>query len=301
MAPRSARPSKLDPFMDKVGVLPDREVAEMAGVTSENVRAFRKRRGIPAGWRGESTPRAPALAKPMPKRRRPSSKPAKPRKSKLDPFMDQVGVVPDAQVAELAGVSAENVRAFRKRRGIPAGWRGETAGAPAAAAKPTPARRRASGPRRGKLTPYREQIGILTDSQIAKLAGTASQNVRAYRLRHGIPARWRGEGQPLPNEEAILALHAGPARATAPVPAVAVVVDPEPLPPEPDDVPARPTWPSGQEGYAITVQGAEEELSYVVMADDIAAAALKAVQGVARRGIEGRIVSVRFLARALGS
>ncbi|MFH1464153.1 MAG: hypothetical protein ABIO70_07190 [Pseudomonadota bacterium] len=53
MAQAKRRKSKLDPYLDHIGVLPDREVAEMAGVTPENVRAFRARRNIPAGWRGE--------------------------------------------------------------------------------------------------------------------------------------------------------------------------------------------------------------------------------------------------------
>jgi hypothetical protein len=291
MAARNRRPSKLDPYLDKVGVIPDREIAEIAGVTSENVRAYRKRRGIPAGWRGETADQVSKPGKPT-KRPRKSAKSAKPRKSKLDPYMDKVGVLPDAEVAAVAGVSAENVRAYRKRRGIPAGWRGEGAVAKPAAAKPA-APRRPGSPRRGKLTPYREQVGILTDSQVAKLADTAAQNVRAYRLRHGIPARWRGEGQPLPNEEAILALYEGQ-QAVTQAPAV-----PEPLPPEPEDLPAAVPQPMGLEGYAITVKGDDEEIRYVVMADDIAQAALKAVQGVARRGIEGRIVSVRFLARTL--
>ncbi|MBN1334589.1 MAG: hypothetical protein JXB39_01360 [Deltaproteobacteria bacterium] len=50
------RRSKMDPFLHLIGVKPDREVAEMAGVTSENVRAYRKRRGIPAQWREEGPP-----------------------------------------------------------------------------------------------------------------------------------------------------------------------------------------------------------------------------------------------------
>ena len=53
MTQAKRRKSKLDPYLEHVGVLPDREVAEMAGVTPENVRAFRARRSIAAGWRGE--------------------------------------------------------------------------------------------------------------------------------------------------------------------------------------------------------------------------------------------------------
>jgi len=53
MTQAKRRKSKLDPYLEHVGMLPDREVAEMAGVTPENVRAFRQRRNIPASWRGE--------------------------------------------------------------------------------------------------------------------------------------------------------------------------------------------------------------------------------------------------------
>lgn len=288
MASRRKRASKLDPYLDQLGVVPDRELAELAGVTVANVRAYRKRHGVAASWR--KAPKQPTTAASSP---RPAGQ-SRPRKSKLDPFLAKVGQLPDREVAELAGVSAENVRAFRKRRGIPASWRGEsqparTPAAPRSAAKP----RNAGQTRRGKLTPFREVVGVLTDSHVARLADTAAQNVRAYRLRHGIPARWRGEGQALPNEQAILALYssadaAPPAAPAAPVTAVA----PAPAPAADD---------SGLEGYAITVQGPEGEISYVVVANDIAEAAAKAVLGVERRGIEGRLVSVRFLARALGS
>ncbi len=297
MAARKRRPSKLDPYMDKVGALPDRQVAEMAGVTAENVRAYRKRRGIPASWRGEGAVGVEPPKASTTKKKSKLHKRSKRRKSKLDPYMDKVGVVPDREVAELAGVSSENVRAFRKRRGIPASWRGEGKAPASAASKPKPKptaaapAKRAPKPRRGKLTPYRELVGILTDSRVAQMADTAAQNVRAYRLRHGIPARWRGEGEPLPNEEAILALHAGkPAKSEEPPAPPAVIPEPKPAA---ESV-------AGAEGYAVTVQGAEGEISYVVVANDIAEAAAKAVEGVQRRGIEGRLLSVRYLARTLG-
>jgi hypothetical protein len=299
---RKQRPSKLDPYIDKVGVLPDREVAELADVTAENVRAFRKRRGIPASWRGEGKASGKSAA---PKKSRKES--AGRRKSRLDPYMDKVGVLPDREVAELAGVTAENVRALRKRRGIPANWRGE--GQAKAPRKRTEILEPAAPPtkvkeRRSKLSPHRELIGILPDSRIASMADTAAQNVRAYRLRHAIPARWRGEGEPLPNEEAILALYTD--GKPAPAPEKPRVSEPASAPgkprvSEPAPAPEAIPTPECREGYAITVQGPEGEISYVVVANDIAEAAEKAVEGVRRRGIEGRLLSVRFLARALGA
>jgi hypothetical protein len=61
------------------------------------------------------------------------------RKSRLDPFVDRIGVLPDREVAALAGVTPENVRAWRVRRDVPAGWRKPAARAPDAVPVPLPA------------------------------------------------------------------------------------------------------------------------------------------------------------------
>ena len=122
----SPRKSKLDACVRLIGTLPDKEVAEQAGVTAENVRTYRIRRGIPASWRGET---AADLARKQSARtkgkRRSAPKQRKPRPSKLDPWRHLLGELPDKQLAEMPGVSAENVRSYRLRRGIAARWRGE--------------------------------------------------------------------------------------------------------------------------------------------------------------------------------
>ncbi len=46
--------SRLECVLDRVGQAPDRELAEEVGVSTENVRAYRIRHGIPAAWRGET-------------------------------------------------------------------------------------------------------------------------------------------------------------------------------------------------------------------------------------------------------
>ena len=137
--------SKLDPYRDLVGKIPDGELADKAGMSTEGVRMYRRRHKIPMTLeaRESATKRGP-------------KSPRKARPSKLDPFRDLLGTVPDREVAAMAGVTAENVRAFRRKRGIPAGWRGEDAGTtetpaqvappPAApAAAPAVTRRPASG------------------------------------------------------------------------------------------------------------------------------------------------------------
>ena len=105
-----------------MGTVSDKEIAAKAGVSPENVRTWRKRRGIPASWRGgDSAAPASTRATPGSKKARRGKKPRR-RKSRLDPYRKELGLLPDKQVAELAGVSPENVRAYRKRHGIKAQW-----------------------------------------------------------------------------------------------------------------------------------------------------------------------------------
>jgi hypothetical protein len=44
------------------------------------------------------------------------------RRSALDAYVEMLGKVPDADIAKLAGVTPENVRTYRTRRGIGASW-----------------------------------------------------------------------------------------------------------------------------------------------------------------------------------
>ncbi|MFH1466597.1 MAG: hypothetical protein ABIO70_19585 [Pseudomonadota bacterium] len=352
MAPRLHRKTKLDPYLDQLGVLPDAELAALVGVTAENVRAYRTRRGIPARWRGEGGPEdvadvsevvppkkpsggrakrkaAAALppepadsngdlavtdaipeadsvadfgtavdvddvvdaptepitppARPETRKRAPAQGPRS-RRTKLGKYLEQLGVLPDAEIAAMAGVTAENVRTYRKRRGIPAGWRGESQ---------REALAKGSDGRRGKLAAYQEQIGILTDARIAELAGTSPANVRAWRLRHGVPARWRGEGSPLPNEEAIRLLDAGRTAAAVESPALTIAASsPAPI----RSAPAAPAFAGDLDGYEVTI---EPGVTWLVVARDVAEAARKAMDAFAQRGVEGRVLNLRFVARLL--
>ena len=134
MARRAFAPRKsaLDDFTDIIGVIPDKDVAEKAKVSPENVRTYRLRRGIPATFRGESLELLEAKekrraakkvsTKPVRRNRR---KMRRRRNSRLDPYLELLGDIPDRALADRAGVTPENVRAYRVRRGIPARWRGE--------------------------------------------------------------------------------------------------------------------------------------------------------------------------------
>ncbi len=124
------------------------------------------------------------------------------RKSRLDPYLNEIGTVPDKEIALRAGTTPENVRTFRIRRGIPAAWRGETAEDLAGRLQSKAAHRKPKGGRKvgsrpSKLDPFREHLGVLPDKQVAEMAGVSAENVRSYRLRRGIPARWRGEREVL--------------------------------------------------------------------------------------------------------
>lgn len=157
-----------------------------------------------------------------------------PRKSKLDAFVDIIGKEPDRVVADKAGVSPENVRTWRVRRGVLATWRGEGVSARTAAVQkpglapsatvarsaPSPARRlsspavsdsvvpsEADGERKRRptrLEPFRHLLGVEPDRVVADRAGVSAENVRAYRVRHGIPVNWQGSrGRPssIPSEQ----------------------------------------------------------------------------------------------------
>lgn len=122
-----------------LGVEPDGVVAKRAGVARKTVVEYRKLKGI-AAYRGDAGASSPApvrvaaaastarsaranVAAPVSPAPAPSSVPN--RSSRLDAFLELVGVLPDREVAQRAGMSTENVRMYRARRGIPARWRGE--------------------------------------------------------------------------------------------------------------------------------------------------------------------------------
>ncbi len=206
----------------------------------------------------------------------------------------------------MAGTTYGNVRGFRLRHGIPARWRGEGAAVPTPAPAQAPATKKPRKPRKGKLTPFLEELGILTDKVIGEKAGTTTQNVRTYRQRHGIPARWKGEGDPLPNEDAILAQQAGPssqpkpARGTEPV-----HTGFDDLPPEADDVEASGSTianasPAVLKAYKVKVKSPDGKAHFVATGTNIVDAAQNAVAALAARSTEGEVVEMRFLAGVLG-
>ena len=106
----SPRPGSKDQLIEEhrslLGTLPDADVAKKAGVSVRTIASFRARHGIP----GYSGPRRPSTNR-------------RPRTSRIDPFQNLLGTVPDRVVAEQAGVSLNAVRNYRVKRGIQAARR----------------------------------------------------------------------------------------------------------------------------------------------------------------------------------
>jgi hypothetical protein len=120
--------ARIEQVVSLLGTEPDGTVARRAGVARKTIVEYRKANGIPA-YKGDAAagPPNPRRIQQAPADRAadgsaaPATAPL--RGSRLDTFADIIGVLPDREVAERAGVSAENVRMYRARRGIAAGWR----------------------------------------------------------------------------------------------------------------------------------------------------------------------------------
>jgi hypothetical protein len=106
-----ARPGSKDtrilPYLEILGRVPDSEVAKKAGVSVRTIASFRARNQV-EGYKGP--------------RKRGADR--APRKSRIDAFSHLVGQFPDRVVAEQAGVSLNAVRNWRMRHGVAAGGRG---------------------------------------------------------------------------------------------------------------------------------------------------------------------------------
>ncbi len=148
-----ARSGKLDAFVQLIGRESDSAVAKLAGVTAGGVRAYRQRHGIPTP--SSAVVGAPAVPTPTPE-----VVPAAPKKMTARPGASDAK--PTAPVAVLAAEVASVER-------------------------PAEAARRGPG-RPSKVEAFRHLVGVLTDEEVAKLAGTEPKRVAHFRQRHGIAA-----------------------------------------------------------------------------------------------------------------
>ena len=118
---RAGTAEKLAPHLDKVGVLSDREVAELSGVSIQTIVRYRAANGIPSARSKQSRKGKKAPS------RTPASKVTKRRTSKVEPFRHLLGTVSDSEVAKMAGVTTGAVTNYRHRLGIAARGGGKSA------------------------------------------------------------------------------------------------------------------------------------------------------------------------------
>lgn len=207
--------------------------------------------------------------------KRVSGNPFRARKSKLDSFIDIVGVESDAVVAVKASVSTEAVRSFRARRGIPALWRGETEQPAAPAPRMRRAEKAAFRGRRSRVEPYAHLLGERPDKDVAAMAGVTVQNVRAYRLRRGIELSSSSPPTSLSHVRALFATASS------------------------DDAARVPSSEPNQWAYLVTVQIGAEEKDFVVFGESLSDAAKTAERRIAERIPHARVLEIATVAEAL--
>lgn len=267
--------SRIDPYREFVGILTDSEVAAKAGVTPSAVTQYRSRNGIAPALPQGATRRAQLRGKrnKADKRRQASAPEPKPdNMSRADrlvaPHAHLLGVASDLYVAELAGVTVPDVRAFRDRQAVseplppeplddleallvpvpnpvearPGDADDEDAddaadadrdeGADDAGEEAEAASRRKAGgaPRRSRIDAHRDLLGVLSDGEVAARAGVTANAVQMFRKKHGIPAaapgrKWRGPGKANAAVESAPVADRNPPqeRAAAPAPVAAAV------------------------------------------------------------------------------
>jgi hypothetical protein len=146
--------NRVDDFAHLLGNTPDSEIAKLAGCVRQLVAQGRAARGIAAMGLAEA------------ERWR--------RDRAVAPVVDRLGSAPDAVLAREAGVPLCTITLAREDRGIPA-FVGPTG----------------PGSRGNKVAPFTHLLGVLTDTEIARMAGTVPPVVCMFRQRLGIPARSR--------------------------------------------------------------------------------------------------------------
>jgi hypothetical protein len=184
----------------------------------------------------------------------------------------------------------------RAEHGPPARRRAVAAAAESEAPKERGHRRGgARVPGASRLDPFADQIGKVPDGEIAKLANLSRSAVRAYRVRHGIPA-FAGDEREAPAKEPRGRRSRAP---KAPAPVVVAEV----LPPEPEPPARRPRRRKSDEPAAATgervwrAEWAEggAQRSALVVAPSLAAAAQ-----AAERRLGDKLSGVTLVGELLG-
>lgn len=160
--------------IDQLGKISDPDFGKLVQASPRVVGQFRRRHGIEPFQPDDTAPKA-------------SKAPAKGgKRSKIDAYYDLLGTVPDSHVAEKAGVTANAVSNYRRRRGIAGYDPSQDPAATDAATKSSTATTK--GGRRSKISPFHDQVGTVPDRVIAEKAGVTVNAVSNYRRRRKIPA-----------------------------------------------------------------------------------------------------------------
>ncbi len=123
--PAGARATAAEPLAlarEKLGTMPDAELATMAGVPVEAIRGERKKRGI-TRFRRQQEGAEVQVEAPAPPSAPLSTPPGPPVPGAVDPldaYAHQLGKVADQVVADAAGVSRQQVGLYRRKHDIPA-------------------------------------------------------------------------------------------------------------------------------------------------------------------------------------
>lgn len=305
VAPHRGKEAKLvadlEAFRSELGKVGDQVIAELAGVSRGTVGDYRRKLGIAAydGFRWEKGKPKPA-ARPKAQVIAAVAAPALPAEpaaargrrgpiSAIDAFAEMLGKVPDSVIAGLAGVRTDTVKQHRVRRGVQAvgALKEQAAGSPpepleveAVPAEPAPTPTPVTHP---VDSPPTESPTRRTGSKIepvVSVPGVEPDQPVAEEARLTISPTAEPEPPPMTAPPAVTI-----ERVAAPAPASRIEAEPEP--------------PAAM-GYRVRAVSGERERDFLVVADDIADAAVKAKEALSRRS-DGpwRAAMIRELLEAL--
>ena len=150
--------------------------------------------------------------------------------------------------------------------------------------------------RPSKIEQFADRIGVMSDLELAALAGVALSTARAWRKGKGIAAP-AGEGGVAPKIRTRRARKPVPAPVAAAREAAPVAWPPSVAPVATAPVPVASPPPAeviaGGKAFLVVT---DEEREFVVLADDFAEAALLAVRRLARLQPGAQVVALEYLA-----
>ncbi len=247
----------------------------------------------------------------------PTRTPRDPLAPVLASFHSQMGKVGDPVIAEAAGVRRHTVAAYRKRHGIPAYnrhlFKTDSEGGPESASpsarRPRPAGRATPAappslggapirtvisPRGSKMDPFVHLVGVLTDAEVAKLAGVTPTGVRLFRRRHKIPvapvtahAPRRSAAEKAIARAVPVSAPRAPSVASAPAPSVA-------------SAPVAPVEGPWRSAFRVDAVNGDQSRRIIVVARDIQDALARAVVGLAAQGGGWSVSAIKSVGAGVG-